>query len=95
MYTPPEVFLEKDVLKICSKFIGEHQCRSAISIKLQISFIEITLWHVCSAACFQNTFSQEYFLVTDSVPPFSSNVKLNLLGLFLLFANNLQNKLVC
>ena len=30
----PEVFLGKGVLKICSKFTGEHPCRSAISIKL-------------------------------------------------------------
>ena len=29
----PEVFLGKDVLKICSKFTGEHPCRSVISIK--------------------------------------------------------------
>ena len=42
---PPEVFLGKGVLKICSKFTGEHPCRNAISIKLQISFIEITLRH--------------------------------------------------
>ena len=32
--SPPELFLEKDVLKICSKFTGDHSCRSAISIKL-------------------------------------------------------------
>ena len=43
--SPPEVFLEKGVLKICSKFTGEHQCQSMISIKLLCSFIEITLWH--------------------------------------------------
>ena len=30
----PEVLLGKGVLKICSKFAGEHQCQSAISIKL-------------------------------------------------------------
>ena len=30
---PPEVFLGKGVLKICSKFTGEHPCPSAISIK--------------------------------------------------------------
>ena len=30
-----EVFLRKDVLKICSKPTGERSCRSAISIKLQ------------------------------------------------------------
>ena len=41
--SPPEVFLGKCVLKICSKFTGEHPCRSVISIKLQSNFIEITL----------------------------------------------------
>ena len=45
----PEVFLVKGVLKICSKFTREHPCRSVISIKLQSNFIEITLWHGCSA----------------------------------------------
>ena len=44
----PEKFLGKVVLKICSKFTGEHPCRSAISIKLQSNFIEITLRHGCS-----------------------------------------------
>ena len=44
----PEVFLGKDVLEICSKFTGEHPCRSAISIKLLCNFIEIALWHGCS-----------------------------------------------
>ena len=41
----PEVFLEKGVLKICSKFTGEHPCRSAISINLLCSFHEIALQH--------------------------------------------------
>ena len=44
----PEVFLGKGVLKICSKFTGQHLCRSAISIKLLCNFIEIALWHECS-----------------------------------------------
>ena len=44
----PEVFLGKGILKICSKCTGEHSCRSAISIKLQSSCFEITLWHGCS-----------------------------------------------
>ena len=44
----PEVFLRKGVLKVCSKFTGEHPCRSAISIKLESNFIEITLRHGCS-----------------------------------------------
>ena len=42
-----EVFLGKGVLKICSKFTGEHPCRNAISIKLLCNFIEITLRHGC------------------------------------------------
>ena len=45
----PEVFLGKGVLKIYSKFTGEHSCQSAISINLQSN---------CKfAAYFQNTFS--------------------------------------
>ena len=39
------MFLEKGVLKICSKFTGEHTCRSVISIKFISKFIEIALWH--------------------------------------------------
>ena len=39
------MFLEKGVLKICSKFTGERPSRSAISIKLQSKFNEITLRH--------------------------------------------------
>ena len=42
--SPSEVFLGKCVLKICSKFTGEHPCRSVISIKLQSNFIEIKRW---------------------------------------------------
>ena len=61
---PTEVFLEKGVLKICSKFTGEHQCRSAISIKLQSNFIEITPRHGCSTVnllhFFENTSSWEH-----------------------------------
>ena len=39
----PQVFLGKVVLRICSKFTGEHTCQFVISIKLQSNFIEITL----------------------------------------------------
>ena len=44
----PEVFLEKDFLKIWSKFTRKHTWRSMISIKLLCNFIEITLRHGCS-----------------------------------------------
>ena len=46
--SPPEVFLRKYVVKICSKFRAEHPCRSVISIKLLCNFIEIALRHRCS-----------------------------------------------
>ena len=42
------MFLGKAVLKVCSKFTGEHPCSSVILIKLQSNFIEIALWHGCS-----------------------------------------------
>ena len=40
----PKVFLGKGVLKMCSKFTGEHQCRSVILIKLLCS---IFAWICC------------------------------------------------
>ena len=36
----PKVFLGKGVMKICSKFTGEHPCRSVISTKSLCNFIE-------------------------------------------------------
>ena len=44
----PELFLGKHFLKICSKFTGEHLCRSAISIKLLCNFLQFALWYGCS-----------------------------------------------
>ena len=45
-----EVFLGKGVLRICSKFAGEHQCRSVISIKLlstlRHGFSPVNLLHI-------------------------------------------------
>ena len=46
--SPSEVFLGKGILEMCSRFTGEHQCRSVISIKLQSNFVEIILRHGCS-----------------------------------------------
>ena len=51
-----EMFLRKGVLKICSKFVGEHPCRSVISIKLQSSFIEIAFRYGCSPVNFLHIF---------------------------------------
>ena len=40
--------LRKSCSEICSKFTGEHPCRSVISTKLLCNFIEIKLQHGCS-----------------------------------------------
>ena len=40
---PPELFSGKGVLKICSKFTGEHRCRSVISKKVLCNFVKILL----------------------------------------------------
>ena len=42
------MFLEKGILKLCSKFVGEHPYPSAISIKLERNFMEIAFRHGCS-----------------------------------------------
>ena len=61
----PEMFLEKGVLKICSKFTGEHPSWNVISIKLLSNFIEITprlglcpvnLLHIFRTSFPKNTF---------------------------------------
>ena len=39
------MFLEKGIMKICSKRTGEHPTQSVNSVKLLRNFIEITLWH--------------------------------------------------
>ena len=72
--SPPEVFLGKDVLKICSKFTSEHPCRSLISIKMLRNFALQLYWNhtltwvfSCKlAAYFLNTFSEEHPWVAAS-----------------------------
>ena len=50
--SPPEEFLRKGVLKICSKFTGQHPCRSAISIKLLSMFSENLFLRTALDGCF-------------------------------------------
>ena len=60
----PEVFFGEGVLKICSKFTGEHPCRSVISIRLLCNKFTgehpcrsvITLRHGCSPVNLQHIF---------------------------------------
>ena len=46
----PEVFLRKGALKICSKFTGEHPCRSALSKKL-LCFCNMCIEIACFPGC--------------------------------------------
>ena len=59
--SPPEVFLQKAVLKICKKFTGEHPLRSVISIKLQSNFIEIALRHGLSPVNLHHIFRAPFY----------------------------------
>ena len=61
----PEVFSRKGVLKKCSRFTGEHPCRSAISIKLQSNFIEITLRYGCSPVNLLHIFRTPFYKNTS------------------------------
>ena len=69
----PEVFLGKGVLEICSKFTGEHSCRSAISIKLLSNFIISGSCFNCSGVSRYRNFKMlsnncflEFFGITNS-----------------------------
>ena len=49
----PEVFLGKSVLKICSKFTGEHPCRSVIKLlyigtPMESCFWSLNVWKLDS-----------------------------------------------
>ena len=61
----PEVYLRKGFLKTCSKFIGEHPWRGAISIKLQSTFIEIKLRHWCSPVNLLHIFRKPFLKNTS------------------------------
>ena len=54
----PDVFLEKGVLKICSKFTGEHPCQSAISIKLQTTLLKSHFDMGCKAILLKSHFGK-------------------------------------
>ena len=85
-----EVFWKKGVLKICSKFTGEHPCRCAISIKLLCNFIEIALWHGCSPVNLLHIFSKNLFLTTPLDGCFWNYkmVKSSFSSIYLLFKGN-------
>ena len=62
----PEMFLGKGDLKICSKFTGEHPCRSVISIKLLKNIFSLEhLWTAASELAVQLTYDSSAPCVTE------------------------------
>ena len=59
------MFPGKGVLEIRRIFTGEHPCRSAVSIKSENNFIEITLRHGCSPSNLLHIFSILFFKNTS------------------------------
>ena len=62
-----ELFLGKGILKIRSKFTGEHWCGSAISLQLYLNRTSVWVFSYKFAAYFQNTFSYKYFWRVTSI----------------------------
>ena len=100
-----EVLLGKGVLKICSKFIGEHPWQRAISINLPCNFIEIALQHGCSPVNLLHILDylflrtplyccfwytfKTYFKLNSRTSPLKCNIY------FWLLYCNLENSLLC
>ena len=65
----PWVFLEKSILKICSKFTREHRCQSVISMKLLYSFPDHLFIRKLMEGCFFH-FDYASLIHFRSVHPF-------------------------
>ena len=62
---PPELFLQRGVLKICCKYTGKHPCGSVIPIKLLCNFIEIALLHGCAPVNLLHIFKTLFYKNTS------------------------------
>ena len=62
--SPPEVFLRKGALEICSKFAGDHPCQSVISMKLR-NRNKIAFWHMCFPANLPHIFRATFLKNTS------------------------------
>ena len=62
--SPPEVFLRKGALEICSKFAGDHPCQSVISMKLR-NRNKIEFWYMCLPANLPHIFRAPFLKNTS------------------------------
>ena len=79
------MFLQKDFLKICSKFSGEHPRGIKISIEFQSNFNEITLPYGCSlnsphifvTPLYKNTSGGMLLIKTEKIEVIENNLVFN------------------
>ena len=77
-----EVFLSKGVLKICSKFTGEHSCRSVsnfIKITLPYSWSPVNLLHIFRIPFPRNSSGWLLSIVSSQTEGVISSAKLQIL----------------
>ena len=78
-----KVAIVKGVLKICSKFTGEHSCRSLISIKFRTPFTKNTsgwlLLHLAASQCFHNLKIQSKFRFSHKLQLLEKQLKESIL----------------
>ena len=82
----PKLFLGKGVMKVCSKFTGEHLCQSVILLKLQSNFIEIAYRHGCSPVNLPHIFRTPFL---PGEHPFRCVISIKLL--FLRIGNSIKD----
>ena len=88
--SPLEMFLGKGVLKICSRFPGEHLFWSVISIKLQSNFIEIVLRYGCSPVNYLHNFITPFRKNTSGGVLLTDHYKLFLLPVVFQWNRNIK-----
>ena len=80
---PSEVFFGKGVLKICSKFTGEHPCRSAIfEITLRHGCSPVYLLHIFWTPFLKNTYGELLLKINEMIILFLDMITLAIVNAF-------------
>ena len=69
------MFLRKGVLKICSKFTGEHPCQSAIENVLRHGRSSVNSLHIFRTPFLKNTSGRLLLITPDATTITNSNIK--------------------
>ena len=82
-----EVFLGKDILKLCSKLTAEHPCRSVILIKLFCSYMQYNSRYLITNAAISLISVNFLFLLITLVAPYVISTR-RLMGFECFLYNN-------